>query len=154
MPRNLGGARQGVGLAARLQGALQRRERSAFRFPGGVVGVAALDLHQLVLFQPGGERRLDGGAVSGHDAGRREAHGTGEPGEGASLRRAAGASFLLDQGLLEVARRDADVLAQREHFVARQSVPHVLRLRLQLRGALDDALQRLAGDQLPGHPRP
>ena len=67
------------------------------------------------------------------------------------LLRHIGARALLEQGLVEVAGRDADVLAQREHLGLGQPVADLLGARLELGGAADDALERLTADQLARH---
>ena len=119
-----------------------------------MVGMTPLHLQQLFLVEPCPEGPFDGRAVAGNDAGRRQRRRPDQPREDAALRLVTRAGLLLDQRLLEVARRDADVLAQCEHFVARQPIADVLLVRLKLRRTQDDALQRLAGDQLPAHANP
>src|SRR3989442_6481552 len=81
-----------------------------------------------------------------HDARPGEPGGSREPAPQAGLLRDIGAGALLEQGLVEVARRDADVLAQREDLRLGQPVADVLSARLELGGAADDALERLTAD--------
>jgi len=52
---------------------------------------------------------------------------------------------------MQVARRDADVLAQGEDLGLGQPVADLLGARLELGGAADDALERLTADQLARH---
>src|SRR5256885_4128595 len=52
---------------------------------------------------------------------------------------------------LQVARRDPDVLAERQQLGLGQPLTDVLLAGLQLRGALNDALERLATDELARH---
>src|SRR5437667_385215 len=151
LSRHLGGARQRVALAARAQGPLNRGERAHLRLPGRAIRVAALQLEQLLLLHPPGERPLDGRPLARHDARPGEPGGSREPAPQAGLLRDIGAGALLEQGLVEVARRDADVLAQREDLRLGQPVADVLSARLELGGAADDALERLAADQLARH---
>jgi len=61
------------------------------------------------------------------------------------------AGLLLQHGLPQVPLGDADVLTEREDFGVRQPVADVPLPRLQLRRAADDALERLAADQLARH---
>ena len=64
-----------------------------------------------------------------------------------------GAGLLLEQRLLQVVRRNPDLPAQRDDLVAGQPLADVALAGLELGGALNDALQRLATDQLARHPR-
>src|SRR5207253_8944029 len=59
--------------------------------------------------------------------------------------------LLLEQCLAQVARRDPDVLAERQQLGLGQPLTDVLLAGLQLRGALNDALERLATDELARH---
>src|SRR5438874_5601761 len=52
---------------------------------------------------------------------------------------------------LPISRRDPDVLAEREQFGFGEPLADVLLASLQLRRALDDALERLPADELARH---
>src|SRR5207302_598785 len=84
-------------------------------------------------------------------AGGGEPRRSREPGEGAPPLLHDAAGLLFEQCLLQVARGDADVLPQREQLVLGQPVADVALRRLELGGALDDPLERLAADELRGH---
>src|SRR2546430_1569761 len=58
---------------------------------------------------------------------------------------------LFEQCLPQVARRDPDVLAEREQFGFGEPLADVLLAGLQLRRALDDALERFPADELARH---
>ena len=151
-PCDLGRARERELLPARAEGALQRREGPRLRLPRRVVGEAALHLKQLVPLQPGAERALDRRAVARHHAGGRECRRSDEPHQRPAPGLDESSGLLLEQRLLEVARRDADLPAERQDFVPRQPVADVALAGLKLGGALDDALERLPADQLARHP--
>src|SRR5260370_20224137 len=63
-----------------------------------------------------------------------------------------GAARLLgEQGALQIWRRDADVLAQREQLLLGEPVPDVSLCSLELGRALDDPFERLAADEVARH---
>src|SRR2546422_3870296 len=151
LSRHLGGARQRVALATRAQGPLDRGERADLGLPRRAIPVAALQLEQLLLLHPPGESALHGRLLARDDARGGEPGRSRQPAPQAGLLRHIGARALLEQGLVEVAGRDADVLAQREDLGLGQPVADVLGARLELGGAADDALERLTADQLARH---
>src|SRR2546427_708810 len=77
--------------------------------------------------------------------------GAPSPGQRAAGRLGGGTRLLLEQCLPQVARRDPDVLAGREQFGFGEPLADVLLAGLQLRRALDDALERLPADELARH---
>src|SRR5438874_2741729 len=152
--RDLGGARQREALAACAERPLNRGERADLRLPGGAIGVAPLHLQQLFLLHPGPEGALDRRPLSRHHTFGRQQRRPREPGERAALRGGHVAGLLLEQRLLQIAGRDADVLAQREERVLRQPLPDVALAGLELGRAPDDALERLPADELARHAQP
>src|SRR5438094_731378 len=149
--------------------------------PGGVEGLSQLlgDAHQWAGARAGQrvlgsdfaplepvehllERHLDplvlGAVTPGHEDPGAPEHRAGDEqdrgDEGDRHRRAErhrGAGLLFEQGLVEVALGDADVLAQGEQLVLRQPLADVVLCRLELGRALDDPLERLAADELARH---
>src|SRR6266704_2369724 len=136
---------------SRSERSLNRRERADLRLPGGVVGVAALHLEQLLLLHPRAERAIDHGGLSGDHALGREPCGAHQPCQHAGARLGRRTRLLFEQCLPQVARRDPDVLAEREQFGFGEPLADVLLAGLQLRRALDDALERFPADELARH---
>src|SRR5712692_99842 len=148
---DLGRPGEGEAASPRSQRSLNRCERADLRLPGGVVGVAALHLEQLFLLHPGAERAIDrGGLPSDHALGGKPS-GADQPGQQPAPRLGRSTRLLFEQCLAQVARRDPDVFAEREQLGLSQSFTDVLLARLQLRRALDDALERLPADELARH---
>src|SRR5204862_96028 len=148
------GPGQGVVLPARAQRPLDGGERAALGFPGGAVRVAALDLQRFLFFHPTGEGALDVRPVAGDDARRRQPVRSDQPGAEAARDFDDGARALLEQRLPQVRRRDPDILAEGDQLVLGEPLADVALGSLELRRPLNDALQRLATDQLLAHPRP
>src|SRR5882762_4445645 len=144
-------SRQGEPPTARSERPLNRRERADLRLPGGAVGVVSLHLQQLLLLHPGAERAIDRGGLSRDHALGGEASGADQPCHQAPARLDRKTRLLFEQCLTQIARRDPDVLAQREQLGLGESLADVLLAGLQLRRALDDALQRVATDELTRH---
>src|SRR6266699_4565759 len=59
--------------------------------------------------------------------------------------------LLFQHGLAEITVRNPDILAEREDFVAGEPFADVAFSGLQLRGALDDALERFTADEVVPH---
>src|SRR5262249_35170070 len=128
------------------ESALHRRHEPDLWLPRRAVGVAALHAQQLLVLHPEGERPLDAAAVASDDAPRRDL-GRASHRPGGSRRRDC-ARPLLEERLLEIPDGNADILAEREQLVLAQPFADVALPGLQLRGALDDAVERFAADQL------
>src|SRR5437660_592522 len=135
----------------RSERSLNRRERADLRLPGGVIDVAALHLEQLLLLHPGAERAIDVGGLPRDHALGGEPRRADQPCQQAAARLDRRTRLLLEQCLAQVARRDPDVLAERQQLGLGQPLTDVLLAGLQLRGALNDALERLATDELARH---
>src|SRR5882762_797898 len=135
----------------RSERSLDRRERADLRLPSGLVGVAPLHLEQLLLLHPVIEGAIDRGRLSRDHALGGEPSGADQPCQQARARLDRKARLLFEQCLTQIARRDPDVLAQREQLGLGESLADVLLAGLQLRRALDDALQRVATDELAPH---
>src|SRR6266550_3786708 len=148
---DLGRPREGVAAAPRPERPLNRRECADLRLPSGAVGVASLHLEQLLLLHPGAERAIDRGGLARDHALRGEPSGAHQPRQQAAARLDLRAGPLFEQRLAQVARRNPDVLAQREHVGLGEPLADVLLTGLQLRRALDDALERLPADELARH---
>src|SRR5437773_5401158 len=129
-------------------------ERAALGFPGGAVRVAALDLQRFLFFHPTGEGALDVRPVAGDAARRRQPVRSDQPGAEAAREFDDGARALLEQRLPQVRRRDPDILAEGDQLILGEPLADVALGSLELRRPLNDALQRLATDQLLAHPRP
>ena len=148
---DLGRPREGEAAAPRAECPLNRREGADLRLPGGAVGVVSLHLEQLLLLHPGAERAIDrGGLASDHALGG-EPSGAHQPRQQAAARLDRRTRPLFEQRLAQVARRDPDVLAQREQFGLGEPLADVLLTGLQLRRTLDDALERLSADEVARH---
>src|SRR5713226_8271009 len=144
-------SRQSEAPTSRSERPLNRRERADLRLPGGVVGVAALHLEQLLLLHPRAERAIDHGGLSRDHALGREPSGAHQPCQHAAARLGRRTRLLFEQCLPQVARRDPDVLAEREQFRFGEPLADVLLAGLQLRRALDDAFERFPADELARH---
>src|SRR2546422_404519 len=136
---------------SRSERPLNRRERADLRLPGGVVGVSALHLEQLLRLHPGAERAIDHGGLSRDHALSGEPSGSHQPCQHAAACLGRRTRLLFEQCLPQVARRDPDVLAEREQFGFGEPLADVLLAGLQLRRALDDALERFPADELARH---
>src|SRR5207248_11014444 len=77
-----------------------------------------------------------------------EPSGPHQPCQHAAARLGRRTRLLFEQCLPQVARRDPDVLAEREQFGFGEPLADVLLAGLQLRRALDDALERLPAVEL------
>src|SRR5881397_3350570 len=144
-------SRQSEPPTSRSECPLNRRERADLRLPGGVVGVAALHLEQLLLLHPRAERAIDHGGLSRDHALSGEPCGAHQPCQHAAACLGRRTRLLFEQCLPQVTRRDPDVLAEREQFGFGEPLADVLLAGLQLRRALDDALERLPADELARH---
>ncbi len=116
-----------------------------------MVGVASLHLEQLLLLHPGAERAIDRRGLPRHHALGGEPSRAHQPCQHAAARLDRRTRPLFEQCLAQVARRDPDVLAEREHLGLGEPLADVLLAGLQLRRALDDALERLPADELARH---
>src|SRR5207245_8655792 len=148
---DLGSPREREAAAPRSERPLNRRERADLRRPGGAVVVASLHLEQLLLLHPGAERAIDREGLTGDHALRGEPSGAHQPCQQAAACLGGRAGPLFEQRLAQIARRDPDLLAEREQFWLGEPLADVLLAGLQLRGALDDALQRVATNELARH---
>ena len=134
-----------IGPRRPLKPPVERRNaawNAADRLPGDPAGLVSLDAEELPLLHPADQRLLDDlGLAPDHPLGddrggsdrTLDQPGRGNPGE---------AGALLQQRLLEVAAGNADLLAQGEDIVGREVLADVALGGLQLRGPLDDPLQR------------
>src|SRR2546425_119236 len=151
---DLGRPREGEAAAPRSERPLNRREGADLRLPGGAVGVASFHLEQLLLLHPAAERAIDRGGLAGDHALGGEASGAHQPRQQAAARLDRRTRPLFEQRLAQVTRRDPDVLAERQHLGLGEPLADVLLAGLQLRRALDDALERLPADELASHRYP
>src|SRR2546425_83425 len=138
-------------LPARAERALDRGECADPRLPGGAVWVAALHLERFLALHPDGDGSLDGALVARHHALGREQRRSREPGEQPRPAGDHAARLLLEQRLPQVARRDADVVPQRQHLRLGEPLADVPLPGLELGGALDGPLEGLAADELARH---
>src|SRR5213080_1003012 len=96
-------------------------------------------------------RALDHGGLSRDHALSGEPSGAHQPCQHAAACLGRRTRLLFEQCLPQVARRDPDVLAEREQFGFGEPLADVLLAGLQLRRALDDALERFPADELARH---
>src|SRR6267142_2427263 len=130
---------------------LNRGERAGLWLPRCPVGVVALGLEQFLFGHPAAQRLFDGRAIARDDSVCHDRARAGEPRPRAGPAFRRGARLLFQHRLAEIAVGDPDVFAKREDLAARQPITDVPLSGLQFGGALDDALQRLAADELLPH---
>src|SRR6266511_346694 len=147
---DLRGARQRVATFSR-QRALNRGERARLGLPGRPVGKMPFGLKQLFFRHPPAQGSLDRRAIAGNDSVRHDRPGTREPRPRPGRDVGGCACLLLQHGLAQVPVGNSDVLPERQDFVVRETVADVVFSGLELGGALDDALQRLATDEILLH---
>src|SRR2546427_2925186 len=151
LSRDFGRRGEGVAAPTWAERPLNARDRPRFRLPGRVVGIVPLHLERLFLFHPPREGAFDRGPIARHHSlgGERARARQPRPEPRTGLDERAGLFF--EQRLLEIAIGNADVFAERQDFVLRESVADVALAGLQLGGALNDTLQRLAADEVLPH---
>src|SRR6266700_604538 len=143
--------REGEAAAPRSERPLNGGERPDLGLPARVVGVASLHLEQFFLLHPRVERALHRGRVPRDHALGCEAPRAQQPTQHAAALFDGGACPLFEQRLPQVARGNSHVGAEREHVRLGQPLPDVPLAGLQFRRALDDALERVAADELARH---